>query len=935
MGERGPHSIERDQERRALRRRVSELETQLLEMRRRLGDAEAPGWELSGVSQSTHDILYRLDRAGRLCFVSPQVRRYGHDPDALLGRPFTDLVVPEDRERMAGTFARAIETGTESLDEFRIRDADGGVHWFEDRGRIQFDPAGEAVGVIGALRDITARKQAEAALRASEEKYRTLVNSAGEAIVTVDYAGHYLFCNPVAGAHLGERPERVVGRTLWDLFPWDYADRQMRQIREVIRSGRPGLFEIATPIRGAQRWYRASIVGVQEGGAAGAALIVARDITDAKEAEESLRTSEARFRSVLDVSRDVIYKFDVRRFCLEYCSPAIRDLTGYTAEEISSMGQQGLLEHLHPDDRADSGQRLTGLYEGRQDVVLVPRVEYRWRHRDGTWRWLSDSRVLLRDEEGRPLAVVGSIRDVTEAKQVEQELRASEQRFRALFENAPVPMWFEDLSAVEAHVEALRRAGHKNLRSYWAAHPEDLRRCARKVRVRDVNRASLGLFGAARKEELLGSLEGVLTDESLQAFAEQVAVLAEGRHTCSVQSVNRTLAGELRNVVVSWTRLPTPQRGWEEILVCTSDVTQRQRAEAAIQEARDRLQYVVDNTWDILFEIDLEGNYTFGNKAAERITGYALDELLRMNMRELLAPAYRHVAFTRLGDRLAGRGDLSQPFELEIVAKDGRRVAIELTTTPAYRDGRLVAIQGIARDITRRREAERAARGAHLKLVTAREEERRSLARDIHDSIGQSTIAVHFALKALTDDIAGALPPEQARRLRRLGEDCGALIREVRHISHGLFPPTLESLGLPAALRSLAHSHQASAPAVRFTAGADLEEARFNRDVEIILFRIAQEAVTNALRHSGARRIELGLRRKAGGLDLTVADDGDGFDPAAAENGLGMTTMRERVHAVGGELDVRAGKGGTRLRAYVPAASLRQGATETDPAGAS
>ena len=160
------------------------------------------------------------------------------------------------------------------------------------------DEEGRIAEIQGIGRDITESRQAEHALRLSEEKYRLLVESAGEAIVTMDADGVYLFMNTTAAARLAGRPEDFVGKTMWDVFPKQIADRQADSVRQVIRTGKRLLLEACTVIQGRPRWYRTSVEPIHDvDGAVRAALIIARDTSELKLAQQAL---EAAHRELID-----------------------------------------------------------------------------------------------------------------------------------------------------------------------------------------------------------------------------------------------------------------------------------------------------------------------------------------------------------------------------------------------------------------------------------------------------------------------------------------------------------------------------------------------------------------------------------------------------------------------------------------------------------
>jgi len=220
-------------------------------------------------------------------------------------------------------------------------------------------------------------------------------------------------------------------------------------------------------------------------------------------------------------------------------------------------------------------------------------------------------------------------------------------------------------------------------------------------------------------------------------------------------------------------------------------------------------------------------------------------------------------------------------------------------------------------DITDRKRAEEALRVAHRKLMTAREAERRRLARELHDSVSQSLFVLQLGIRAVLDECLDFDDPDLAEAVAATSHQCDELIHEVRHISHGLYPPTLETIGLEAALREIVTEIQAD-PALTFECAIPEDAGRLSADVEIAMFRIAQEAVTNAIRHAGAKTIRIRLSYARGQAALSVTDNGSGFRPDQAVGvGLGLSSMSERAQAVGGQFQIASRKGRTCVRVRV------------------
>jgi PAS domain S-box-containing protein len=344
------------------------------------------------------------------------------------------------------------------------------------------------------------------------------------------------------------------------------------------------------------------------------------------------------------------------------------------------------------------------------------------------------------------------------------------------------------------------------------------------------------------------------------------------------------------------------------------------RADEALRESEQRYRDLVENANDIIFTRDLAGNFTSFNRAAERVTGFRREEALKMNIAQITAPDSPRTA--PLPSRGADGGPA--PHDLEIVARDGRRVALEVSTRLLYEDGRPVGVQGIARDVTERKRAERTLRELSGHLLRLRDTERRRIARELHDSTAQSLAALAMNL-ARVKEAGGALDPSATRALGESLELAASCSREIRTLSYLLHPPLLDELGLAAALRWYADGF-AERSGIEVALEVAPELGRLHQEVELALFRVVQESLTNIHRHSGSSRASIHVLAAASEVVLRVVDEGRGLplevatepEAALAGVGVGIAGMRERIRQLGGRMEIRSGGEGTTVEAALP-----------------
>jgi len=343
-----------------------------------------------------------------------------------------------------------------------------------------------------------------------------------------------------------------------------------------------------------------------------------------------------------------------------------------------------------------------------------------------------------------------------------------------------------------------------------------------------------------------------------------------------------------------------------------------------LQTSEERYRELFENALDAIWLHDLEGNIIAANRSAEKLTGYSVEKLAKMNVRSFLSEESLNLA-GQIRHKLLANESAEQPYEQHLIRKDGSEILVQLATSLVFNKGEPVAFQHIARDVTEQKRMDENLRFYLRQATRAQEEERKRISRELHDDTIQALVVLSRQLDALVSRDKG-LPEENRLRLEELWQHTDNILRGVRRLSQDLRPAALDSLGLLPALEWLVSDASEYSGIAAKVSVIGKEHHHLPEEVAIALFRITQEALRNVWRHSGATSAEITVEFDESTTRITVSDNGKGFKlpekigDLAKDGKLGLAGMQERAQLVGGTLTVQSQPGsGASVTVNVPA----------------
>lgn len=749
--------------------------------------------------------------------------------------------------------------------EAHVRCRDGS---FRD---IEFHLSRLADRYLVSFVDLTERKRIEAELRESESRYRDLVENSEDLLGTHDLDGRILSINPAPCRRLGYEVQEVLRMNMRDLlaprlrnlFP-AFVQRirengqDKGQIVVVARSGEERIWEYTSTLRS---------TGVSSPVIRG----MAHDVTERFRAQEALRLSEQKFETAFRASPHAMTISSLRDGRFLDVNASFERQSGFNRDEI--IGKTVLEIGLWADS-ADFASIMADSLHRRKVTGRAVRL----RTKSGRIVNALYS-VEVIDVNGEPCALAAG-EDVTERLQIEKALRESEAKFRLVADTVTSAIWLlQDDHFVYFNKEFEAISGYSreeifSMSPWDLVHPE---------------------FREAARTRMLSRLRGEPVSSRYQ-FA--VVTKRGGKRWLE-------FSGAL-----------TELNGKPAILASAFDITATKRAEQELKEHAMYMDALIANSPLGIVIKDQNQLVRFCNPAFERMFFYSQAEIQGQNLDDLIAP-HDKLEATRLSEAVKVGGAVHATAQRR--RKDGSLIDVELHGVRVYSGDVFVGAFAIYQDITERKRSEEKLAALRKRLARAQEEERARIARDLHDDAGQRLALLNIDLERLKQS-SMKLKSSLTHELEALAKAASEIASDVHNVSRRLHPSQVELLGLVKALENFCRDFAArNSMEIRFV--NERPNGKLPQDASLCLFRVAQEAIRNALKHSGCRRVLVQLDEIGGSLRLRVSDAGAGFDPHSIEtnSGLGLLSMEERLHSLGGELFIHARPGGgTCIEAYIP-----------------
>jgi len=862
--------------------------------------------KIKGKTKGTRDIFKEIcdfanygvaivDPEGNLEYLNKTfARSHGYKPEELIGKNLTVFHTKEQLLRVNKLNKRLKKEGKYSQEEVMHVRKNGEVFPMLMSAVTIKDQKGKNEFLVAMGVDISSRKNAEEALRESEERFSQIAENEGKWIWEVDAKGLYTYASPVVKKILGYKPEEIVGKKhFYDFFKPDEKDQMKQGAFEAFAQKESFSDFINSNIHKSGKVVVLSTDGVpvlDEKGRLLGYRGVDTDITKQTEAEEALKESEEKFQQIANTIKDVFWVMDAKTGQALYISPAYKKIWGRSVKEIYD-DSENWVKAIHKDDRERVAKAYAEMFKnGDFDE------DYRILHKDKSIRWVRDRGYPIKNNNGEVYRLVGIVQDITNKKEIEEKLKESEEKFRTLFNNSKdalmtlePPTW----KFTSGNPSIVKMFGVKDEKEFLSLRPWEV----------------------SPKYQPDGQLSNIKAKKMIQKALKEGINFFEWTH--------KKVGG--RNFYATVLLSKITLEGKDLLQATVRDITEKKSAEEKLKESEEKYRSIFEIANDVIMLFDKTGTIVDINSRIRNITGYTREEMIGRNLLEM--PEF--FASEKDAELILGNfkkrieGEEIKDYELNLIKKNKKPIVVEVNAVLLKKEGDIVGDLAILRDITERKKIEQ----MKTDFISIASHQLRT------PLVGIKWVLERFLKKEQISEEGREYLKNIQDSSRRL-TDLVDLLLNVSRFEGGRIVVTLKPLDTVGFIKGILEENKSLSTKKELSVIFEKRPDKLDVVTDPTLFRnIIQSIVSNAMEYTPEKGcIEIELEKKEKSFLVKASDNGIGipkedqptiFDKfTRGKNavtmktggvGLGLYAVKESIDLLGGKItfDSEVGKGTT------------------------
>ena len=840
--------------------------------------------------ENSADAVTILSPEGEVYDISPSAERIlGHSKEVMSREHPESLIHPDDLPLIRKTFKEVLESENSIRTvEYRARSVDGRYKWLAGTYHNLLHEAG-INGIVLNFSDITQRKMAEHAMQESEEKYRLLFYQNPQPMWIYDKETlEFLEVNEAAITHYGYTREEFLSMKITQIRP----ESELKRLKEHLER-QPRTNGLSTEPIWKHRKKNGQVILVEiksntiEYNNRPASLVLATDITERVRAQERLVNSNQRFELAAKATSDAIWEWDTVNDTM-YMGDTYREMFGWDIKAERKFTDW--TDYIHPDERGVAKNFYDTLKDPHKDLW---EDEYRYLKADGTYAFVVDRGYIVRNEKGKAVKVVGAIRDITERKEAEEKLSRERYLLRTLIDHLPDYIYVKDIHS-------------KHIIN---------------------NKANVALLGATNEAETLGkTVIDYFGTEMAESYLEHDRdVMRSGKPVHNLEEAVPLPNGTTRWLLTTKVPLKNEQGKVIGLVGISRDITERKMIEESLRISHERYNMAIRATNDAIWDADLKKHTLNWGEGFETLFGYKLDALGEAgnSWYDHIHPEDKERVLERHYSVIRDTKDSTWIDEYRFIKADGS-IAYVIDRGLILRDEKGVAYRmvGAMMDITERKNLEdqlaeqqvNRQRQITEAAIQAQEKERGEIGRELHDNINQILTTTKLYI-----DMAISEPDIREELLKKSHSNISTAIEEIRILSKTLVPPSLGDIGIREALTEMIGNLNIAQKLQIKLRTSGIGEEEIDDKIKLMVFRIVQEQLNNIIKHSKATEANIKLAVSKKVLNITIEDNGIGFDPKKKIKGIGLGNITSRAELHEGQVSIESAPGrGCVLKVNIP-----------------